>query len=623
MRSTTSSKGWTLGHYLGARLSEAGVSDAFIVPGDFNMKLLDEMMLAEPKLRQIGCCNELNAGYAADGYARGKGLGALVVTHMVGALSALNAIAGSYAEQSPVVCVVGTLNTNDINGPRMIHHTLGNRDSAYQHIAFRSFVCHQVLIKSIEDAAVAIDTAVRAAMVHRQPVVIEVPCNLASATHASLALPLTPMSLQLPHSNRHSLKAAVAAVADQLESAKKVVIVAGPLLGPYKGVKPLQAMAEAIGCPVVVAFDGKGAFPEAHPLFVGVLWGEISSPGVADYVRSADVILSAGYLGNDMETAGFKLRLPNDVTVKIGANTVSVCGGQCFNDVQMADFLEELALALEPRKPLIPFSIATGQPNGQTNGQTNGSCNGEGQALSLTKGTGSTSSDVSEPPDPSGPSRYSAPYFEFSAAEDANAPLTTNALYYRIQGALNKDTIVVTDCGDSIFQVAKLKLPAGCGMEMQVQYASIGWSVGATLGLSLAYQPAGRRVFAVIGDGAFQMAAQEVSTMMRSGVNPLIFVLNNGIYGIEEMIHTGDYNRLKVWDYALLAKALSNGDGCVFSATVKTEADLVAALLEATGPSCDKLCLLDVQLAADDCSDEMLRFGKILGAFGSRPPAQD
>src|ERR1700758_5135041 len=91
---------WSVGGYLARRLEQAGVRHYFTVPGDFNLVLLDQL-LKNPRLQMIGCCNELNAGYAAEGYARANGLGALVVTYSVGGLRALNAVARAYAEDLP------------------------------------------------------------------------------------------------------------------------------------------------------------------------------------------------------------------------------------------------------------------------------------------------------------------------------------------------------------------------------------------------------------------------------------------------------------------------------------------------------------------------------------------
>lgn len=133
----------TLGRHLAHRLVQIGVSDVFSVPGDFNLTLLDHL-IAEPGLNNIGCCNELNAGYAADGYARARGVGACVVTFTVGGLSVLNAIAGAYSENLPVICVVGGPNTNDFGTDRILHHTIGLPDFSQELQCFKPVTCFQV-----------------------------------------------------------------------------------------------------------------------------------------------------------------------------------------------------------------------------------------------------------------------------------------------------------------------------------------------------------------------------------------------------------------------------------------------------------------------------------------------
>ena len=137
----------TLGGYLGRRLVAIGVMDVFSVPGDFNLGLLDHLV-AEPGLNIIGCCNEMNAGYAADGYARSQGVGACVVTFGVGGFSIMNAIAGAYSEDLPVICVVCGPNSNDYGANRIIHHTLGLPDFSQQLKCFQSITCYQVVFHS-------------------------------------------------------------------------------------------------------------------------------------------------------------------------------------------------------------------------------------------------------------------------------------------------------------------------------------------------------------------------------------------------------------------------------------------------------------------------------------------
>ncbi|XP_071714249.1 pyruvate decarboxylase 1-like [Rutidosis leptorrhynchoides] len=127
----------TLGRHLASRLVQIGVSDDFSVLGDFNLTLLDHL-ITEPGLNVVGCCNELNAGYAADGYARSRGVGACVVTFTVGGLSVINAIAGAYSENIPVICIVGGPNSNDYGKNRIIHHTTGLQDFSQEFQCFRT-----------------------------------------------------------------------------------------------------------------------------------------------------------------------------------------------------------------------------------------------------------------------------------------------------------------------------------------------------------------------------------------------------------------------------------------------------------------------------------------------------
>jgi pyruvate decarboxylase len=140
----TSASESTLGRHIARRLVQVGVNDVFSVPGDFNLTLLDHL-LAEPELNLIGCCNELNAGYAADGYARARGVGACVVTFTVGGLSVLNAIAGAYSENLPLICLVGGPNSNDYGTNRILHHTIGLPDFSQELQCFETITCYQVI----------------------------------------------------------------------------------------------------------------------------------------------------------------------------------------------------------------------------------------------------------------------------------------------------------------------------------------------------------------------------------------------------------------------------------------------------------------------------------------------
>ncbi len=121
---------FTVADYLAGRLVEAGTDHVFGVPGDYTLALLDHIV-GQAGLTWTGCTNELNAGYAADGYARLRGIGALLTTFGVGELSAINAVAGSFAEHVPVVHIVGSPATSTQAAHRVVHHSLG--DGIFSH----------------------------------------------------------------------------------------------------------------------------------------------------------------------------------------------------------------------------------------------------------------------------------------------------------------------------------------------------------------------------------------------------------------------------------------------------------------------------------------------------------
>ncbi|KAK1286263.1 Pyruvate decarboxylase 4 [Acorus calamus] len=214
----------TLGRHLARRLVQIGVSDVFTVPGDFNLTLLDHL-IAEPGLTNVGCCNELNAGYAADGYARSRGVGACVVTFTVGGLSVLNAVAGAYSENLPVIFIVGGPNSNDYGTNRVLHHTIGLPDFSQELRCFQTVTCYQAVVNNLEDAHEQIDTAVSTALKESKPVYISISCNLSGVPHPTFSREPVPFFLSPRLSNKMGLEAAVEATANFLNKAVKPVLV--------------------------------------------------------------------------------------------------------------------------------------------------------------------------------------------------------------------------------------------------------------------------------------------------------------------------------------------------------------------------------------------------------------
>jgi pyruvate decarboxylase len=253
---------FTVGKYLATRFEQIGLKHYFMVPGDYNLVLLDEL-LDNRNLEQIGCCNELNAAYAAEGYARVNGAAAVLTTFNVGAFSALNGVAGAYAERLPVIMVSSGPNTNDLGANHVLHHTMDNGDLSYQYEVFRQVTCKAVRIVHPDTAPALIDETISAALRERKPAYIEIPCNL-SAAACSEPAPFSTLPAWQP-SNSRMLTDAVARASDLLGKAKKPILLAGVHLRAYGAIDAFRELAEVLGCAVAVHAQRQGFLPRGPP----------------------------------------------------------------------------------------------------------------------------------------------------------------------------------------------------------------------------------------------------------------------------------------------------------------------------------------------------------------------
>jgi len=550
----------TVGGYLAQRLEEIGVRDYFAIPGDFNLALMDEM-LKNPRLKMICCCNELNAGYAADGYAREKGVAALVLTFSVGGLSAVNAVAGAFAEDLPVIVVSGGPNVRSLVKNRILHHTLALPEEAdkFVYSIYKEITAHAVVIREVSTAAFRIDEAIRIALSARKPVYIEIACNLAGALISQ------PNTLSLKPSRRSdsdSLRNALDHVAAFLNGARQPVLVAGGRLRADEGIRAFTTLASACGYGVAAMPNAKSFFPENSNQFMGIYWGNASSPGCREVVESSDAYLFAGPVFSDYTTVGFSALIQPARLVEASPERILV-EGQVYHGIELSEFLTELTSKLNVNSTSLEAYLRIRE-----------------------------AAHVEEP------------------ALSQDIPISTRRLFHHIDTCLDGATTVVAETGDSWFNGMDLHLPDGCRFEIQMQYGSIGWSVGAFLGLAVASPQ--RRVIGLIGDGSFQMTAQEVSTILRYNCSGIIFLMNNGAYTIEVMIHDGPYNTLQNWNYAAMAASMK-GNSPILSQTVRTEGELVAAMKK--GESFKGLTFIEVILDRMDCNKSLLGWGTAVADY--------
>ncbi|GBQ28150.1 alpha-keto acid decarboxylase family protein [Gluconacetobacter azotocaptans] len=561
---------YTVGMYLGDRLKQIGLDHHFAVAGDYNLVLLDQLLKIDG-MDQVYCCNELNCGYSAEGYARAKGAGAAIVTFSVGAISAFNAVGGAYAENLPLILISGAPNSNDHGSGHILHHTIGTPDYTYQIEMARRITCAAVSIISADEAPAKIDHAIRTALRERKPAYIEIACNVAGAACARPG-PVSAVLSQVP-SDAATLEAAVEAIAAFLAKREKVAILVGSKLRAANGGEGAVALADALGCAVATMAAAKSFFPENYPNYIGTYWGEASSPGAREIFDWADGILCLGCVFNDYSTVGWTAwpRGANVVQADIGTVTLD---GQVFDGLHLKDLLTALAARL------------AGQPK-----------------------KGATMTEYRR--------IVGAPASVDSAAPTAK--LTRAEMARQIGALLTPETTLLAETGDSWFNAMRMKLPEGARVEFEMQWGHIGWSVPATFGYAVA-EPK-RRIITMVGDGSFQLTAQEVAQMVRRGLPVIVFLVNNHGYTIEVEIHDGPYNNIKNWDYAGLIEVFNAGEGKGrgFRATTGAEmAEAVRAALDNHGGPTLIECVID----RDDCTSELISWGRRVASANARPPAK-
>ncbi len=557
---------FTVGKYLATRLEQIGLKHYFMVPGDYNLVLLDEL-LENKNIEQIGCCNELNAAYAAEGYARVNGAAAVLTTFNVGAYSALNGVAGAYAERLPVIMVSSGPNTNDLGSSHVLHHTMDNGDLADQYEVFRHVTCKAVRIVHPDTAPALMDEAISAALRERKPAYIEIPCNL-SAAPCSEPAPFSTLPAWQP-SNARMLTDAVGRASDLLEKAKKPILLAGVHLRAYGAIDAFRELAEALGCAVAVMPNAKGFFPEDHPQYVGIYWGEVSSPQCQAIVDWSDLIVAAGPVFNDYTTVGWSAYPPRHRLISAEPRKVRFHDVE-FTGVALAEFLSDLAKKV------------------QANAAT----------LTQFKRLHRTDSVAAADIEPA-------------------APLSRVEMWRQIELDLDSKTTLLVETGDSWLNGMYTRLPGGARFEIEMQYGSIGWSVPASFGYAMGLEP-DRRLVSVIGDGSFQLTAQEVSNMIRHGQEVLIFLVNNRGYVIESAIHDGPYNYYKNWDYAGLIDVFNAEDGGGLGLTATTADELADAIAKARAHKGGPV-LIECQIPNDDASPELISWGSKVAGVNGRP----
>ncbi|MEH7399885.1 thiamine pyrophosphate-binding protein [Gottfriedia acidiceleris] len=524
----------TVGQYLFDCLKQEGITEIFGVAGDYNFSLLDTLERYNG-IQFIEGRNELNAGYASDGYARIKGISALITTFGVGELNACNPIAGAYSEHVPIIHIVGSPKEKDQKEHKLMHHTLMDGDFNVFRNMYKQITAYSAVITP-ENAMIEIPAAIRIAKEKKQPVYLVVADDLVDQPIMERIEP----TQQLKTSNLKFIQAATEHVRQLLENAKRPVILVDVKTMRFGLQAAVLNLADAMNIPVASMMFGKGAFDETHPNYIGMYLGSFGCSEVQSTVENADCIIAIGLVPADTNTGNFTAKLNSMVTINIQSDLVKIAEA-VYPNVLANDMLQAVQ---------------------------NVGYKGEGAIK-----------------------KVSFPYDQYKVSNDE--PLKAAGYYPLFQRMLKKDDIMIVEIGTLFNGMAEVRLPSNITYIGQGGWGSIGYATPSTFGTCIAAPE--RRVLLFTGDGSLQLTAQEISSMLYYGCKPIIFVLNNDGYTIEKYLNVKTknqtYNKIPRWSYTKLAEAFG---GNAFTAIVRTYGEFEQAVNEAEIECSERLCLIEM-----------------------------
>jgi indolepyruvate decarboxylase len=555
-----------LTEYLFHRLRELGVGHTFGIPGDFVLPVY--AVQEQVGLPTIVCAHEPGIGFAADAYARLKGLGVGLVTYGPGALNTINPVACAYAEQSPVLIVSGgpemSLRRPDLH----LHHTVKTYESQIQ--IYREVTIDAAILDDPATAPSAIDRVLRRVVSRKRPGYLEIPRDRVSAPVLPPAGPLEPDPTPAEQAALdETLDEAVREIAAMLAVAERPVLYVGVGVRRHGLTDAVVGLAEKLRLPVATDVLGKASFPESHPQFAGVYLGGLSHPETRTLLDESDFVLGLGVVLTDLGTGFWTGRIAPRTRVLVDPDSVRIRHHRYDGlpiDAVVHALLERLPASNRPAP-----RFDSGSPE---------------RLL------------AAEPP-------------PVAASESENASvIRVSDLIASLRRLDQARYSFVTDVGDSWFIGLELRadvfLAAG-------YYASMGFAVPGALGAGVA--DLSRRPFAIVGDGAFQMTGTELATMVDEGLKPIILLVNNACYGMLEAIDRPHrYYERRPWDYPAFARALGAQAERATNAT-----ELAAALARAE--AANSAYLIEAVTAKEDLSPVMARIRAFAHGQLDRPSA--
>lgn len=528
--------------FLLERLINAGVKVIYGIPGDYVLDTYKEFWESKG-LKFINNTDEAHSGFAADGYARVNGVGCCMVTYSVGASKVINAVQCAYAERSPMIVISGAPGTDERNEPFLLHHMVKSFNS--QKKQFDEITCASVVLDNPMTAGYEIDRAFEALHHFKRPIYIELPRDVAKKPITYDVYKLgTPKA---PHTDPENLQESIKEVTEWLAQAERPAILAGVEISRYNLGEQMIRFAERHNIPVASTLLSKSVINEQNPLFAGVYFGNGSYEHTRKVVDESDCLLIFGDVNTDMTFCFRPARFKKRQVVWANVEGLQI-KNHTYTLVQFTDFCKEL------------FKL-----------------------------------DMSKTWTPELPPVRSKEIF----SPKPNTKVTSNRLFTKINSILNPSMAICADIGDSLFGAADLMVHESHHFLSDAFYTSMGPSIPYAVAVQSALPSV--RPIVVIGDGAFQMTALELSTIVQHKMNPIVFVLNNDGYATERCLLDGGFNDLRRWNYHKITELICGGKGCM----VNTEEELEVAVKEALDSK--ELYVINVVLDRQDVSDGLRR----------------
>jgi pyruvate decarboxylase len=559
--SYTQQKSIPLGAYILDRLKQLGIASIFGVPGDYNLNLLD---FIEPAgLHWVGNCNELNAAYAADGYSRIHGLGAVITTFGVGELSAINGIAGAYAERAPVIHIVGAPSRNVQSSRTLMHHTF--IDGEYQRFAsmYAHVTAAQISLTDARTAPDKVDWVIEQAIIQQRPVYLQIPedmvnvpvsvVNLRSRPIISLPVPST--QIDMNHIN---------SILDGLYTAKRPLILVDGESRNLGAMDEINQFITITGWPTWTSAFGKGLVNEELPNVHGVYLANYGDKFSLEYFKTSDLVLFLGPHLSNINTHIFTAIPEESRTISFSPDQIKIYG-TTIRDMSPRNMIQKLLEIIDPSR-----LVQADGPN------------------------------ILSRPTPTPP---------------PSEVLCQDLFYPYVNPMFRRGDIILTETGTAAEGGQVFKLPQDCRFFTAVTWLSIGYMLPATLGAALAQRDKAKedrntgRAILFIGDGSFQMTAQELSTIIQEDLNVIVIIINNNGYTIERVIHGrhASYNGISQWNHqhALGLFGMSQGDCSNRYSSARTWGELKTALTSQSVQKDDGVRLIEVFMGQEDCTGEL------------------